>query len=110
MKKALLKSLLLILCVVVFITPTAISFSASHPFTDVPDWADVYVSEVYNNGIMNGTDSSGKVFNPNGSFTREQLVVTLYRMSGSNVTGTTASLSKTFADGADVSSWAVNAV
>ena len=110
MKRTLTKMLTFIMCSVILVTVTAVSISAVHPFTDVPVWADEYVSEVYEDGIMNGTDSSGKVFNPNGSFTREQLVVTLYRMSGSNVTGTTASLSKTFADGADVSSWAVNAV
>ncbi len=82
--------------------------SATHPFTDVPGWADEYVSTVYEKEIMKGT--GGTTFGSDLPLTREQLVVTLYRIAKSTVTGSLDTLSATFADADDISSWAVDAV
>ena len=87
---------------------TASVAAAEHPFTDVPRWANEYVAKVYEKGIMQGT--GGTTFGSNDTLTREQLVVTLYRISGSDVTGTLEGLKATFADAADISKWAYNAV
>ncbi len=86
----------------------AAAVEATHPFTDVPVWANAVVNTVYEKGIMTGTDST--TFDSNGVFTREQLATTLYRMSGSTETGTADDLSAVLADGAGVSKWAISAV
>ena len=85
-----------------------VSSAATHPFTDVPEWADEYVAKVYEQGIMKGI--GGTTFGSDVTLTREQLVVTLYRISGSTITGTLDSLSKTFADASEISDWAYDAV
>lgn len=36
----------------------AVSKGGTHPFTDVPDWADSYVGYAYENGITNGVSDS----------------------------------------------------
>ena len=108
MKKRIISLLLTLSMLVGIMAMTAVPSSAAHPFTDVPDWATEYVNEVYEKGIMNGT--GGTSFGSNATLTREQLVVTLYRISGSTVTGTLDSLKATFADAADISDWAYNAV
>lgn len=36
----------------------ALSGKSSHPFTDVPDWADSYVGYAYENGLSNGTSAT----------------------------------------------------
>ena len=108
MKKRILSMLLTLSMLVGIMAMTAVPSSAAHPFTDVPEWATEYVNEVYEKGIMNGT--GGTTFGSNQTLTREQLVVTLYRISGSTVTGTLDSLKVTFADAADISDWAWGAV
>ena len=87
---------------------TAVGVSAAHPFGDIPEWANEYVDTVYANGIMQGTSET--TFDSDGILTREQLVVTLYRLSGSTVRGWEESLSEHFADAADISAWAYDAV
>ena len=87
---------------------TVIGVSAAHPFDDIPDWANEYVENVYAKGIMQGIADT--TFGSDGILTREQLVVTLYRLSGSGVRGTDATLSEHFADAADISAWAYDAV
>ena len=108
MKKRIISILLTASMLVGIIAMTAVPSSAAHPFTDVPDWATEYVNEVYEKGIMQGT--GGTSFGSNATLTREQLVVTLYRISGSTITGTLDSLKATFADAADISDWAWSAV
>ena len=108
MKRRILSMLLVMSMLVSMLAVTAVDTSAAHPFTDVPDWATEFVNEVYEKGIMQGT--GGTTFGSNQTLTREQLVVTLYRISGSTVTGTLDSLKATFADAADISDWAYNAV
>ena len=71
-------------------------------YTDAVAWA----SSV---GIVNGT--SATTFDPNGSVTREQIAAILYRYAktkGSNVNG--ASSLNVFADGSQVSEWAVRSM
>nr|MBQ4454002.1 S-layer homology domain-containing protein [Clostridia bacterium] len=53
------------------------------PFTDVPKSAYYYNAVVwaYNKGYIKGTSS--KKFNPNGTITRQDMVVILWRMAGS---------------------------
>ena len=108
MKRRIISMLLVLSMLVGMLSLTAVNTSAAHPFTDVPDWATEYVNEVYEKGIMNGT--GGTTFGSSQTLTREQLVVTLYRISGSTITGTLDSLKATFADAADISDWAYNAV
>jgi len=99
--------LILVMCAGL-LAMTGIGVSAKHPFTDVPEWAEAYVEDVYKIGIMQGTGADK--FGSDGILTREQLVVTLYRLSGSRIKGTAESLSKSFADAADISTWAYDAV
>ena len=80
----------------------------NYPFTDVPEWAIGVVNTVYEKGIMNGTGAT--TFGPDGSFTREQIAATLYRISGADDTATADDLAAVFADAAKVSTWAVSAV
>ncbi len=80
----------------------------NYPFTDVPDWAIGVVNTVYEKGIMNGTGAT--TFGPEGSFTREQIAATLYRLSGATDEGTAEELAAIFADAGKVSSWAVKEV
>ena len=108
MKRRILSILLTLSMLVGIMAMTAVPSSAAHPFTDVPEWATEYVNEVYEKGIMQGV--GGTNFGSDATLTREQLVVTLYRISGSTVTGTLESLKATFADVADISDWAYNAV
>ena len=108
MLKRILSMVMTISLIIGLLSVTMISVSAEHPFTDVPEWANEYVESVYNNGIMQGIADTG--FGSDGILTREQLVVTLYRLSGSRVKGTDESLSGHFADAADISLWAYDAV
>ncbi|MBR5632962.1 MAG: S-layer homology domain-containing protein, partial [Clostridia bacterium] len=82
--------------------------ATAHPFADVPEWAREYVDEVYEFGIMNGT--SDDTFASDMPLTREQLVVTLYRMSGAGVVSSDYFLKSKFSDYADISVWARDAV
>lgn len=83
----------------------------SRPFTDVNqnDWYYDGVMFAYNNGILHGTADG--IFSPDESLTREQLAVMLAnyaRQSGKALNGA-AELSA-FADAAEVSDWAKDAV
>ena len=69
----------------VSITPSfAVSGTTGVPFTDVPanNFYMQYVNFVYKHGMMQG-DGSSYIFNGNGNVTRAQLVLILYRLSGS---------------------------
>ena len=107
MKFSLLK-LTYVLCLVFGLVLVMSICAAAHPFEDVSEWADVYVDEVYENGIMNGTADT--VFASDMSLTREQLDVTLYRMSGATVEYSDYFLREKFADSDTISSWARDAV
>ena len=108
------KRILSVLLVAAMLLTTAVSLitaapvEATHPFTDVPGWANAVVNSVYEKGIMTGT--SATLFDSNGVFSREQLATTLYRMSGSDAAGTADELKAVLADGDKVSKWAINAV
>lgn len=97
-----------VIMLVSVLSAVAVPTVAAHPFTDVPEWADEYVSTVYEKGIMQGT--GGSVFGSDSTLTREQLVVTLYRVSGSSYDGTMDSLKASFSDAEDISDWAYDAV
>lgn len=83
-------------------------------FTDLEPKATWYhqaVAWAEENGIMNGV-GNGK-FDPTGHVTREQLVTTLFRMSGGRSGGEaafTGIYDSAFADSADISYWAKAAV
>ena len=107
MRYSLLKYVILsvvLICMASLLTITA----TAHPFDDVPEWADEYVDEVYEFGYMNGTSET--TFDAELPLTREQLVVTLYRISGSIVVSSDYFLKAKFADYADISPWARDAV
>jgi len=108
MFKRIVSTVLILVMCAGLLAMTGIGVSAKHPFTDVPEWAESYVEDVYKIGIMQGTGADK--FGSDGILTREQLVVTLYRLSGSRIKGTAESLSKSFADAADISTWAYDAV
>lgn len=92
MFKKLLRALTLISMIISLLCMSVIGVSAAHPFDDIPKWANEYVETVYSAGIMQGIGDTA--FGSDGSFTREQLVVTLYRLSGSNARGPLTSLSE----------------
>ena len=103
-----LSALLTVSTVIGLLMMAMVGVKAGHPFDDVPEWANTYVDTVYDKGIMQGINEN--TFNSNGILTREQLVVTLYRLSGSKVKGSAESLAEIFADSADISTWAYDAV
>ena len=108
MIKRILSTVLTISLVIALLSLTMLSVSADHPFEDVPEWATEYVDSVYASGVMKGISDTS--FGSNGILTREQLVVTLYRLSESRIKGSAESLAATFADSADISTWAYDAV
>ncbi len=108
MFKRIISTVMTISMIIGLLGLTMIGVSAEHPFVDVPEWANEYVDTVYENGIMKGISDTS--FGSDDILTREQLVVTLYRLSGSRVKGTEASLSEHFADSAEISDWAYDAV
>ncbi|MBQ1986417.1 MAG: S-layer homology domain-containing protein, partial [Clostridia bacterium] len=108
MFKRIFSTLMVLSMIIGLLGMTVIGVSAAHPFDDIPEWANEYVENVYAKGIMQGIGDT--TFGSDGILTREQLVVTLYRLSGSGVKGTDASLNKHFADAADISTWAYDAV
>ena len=75
------------------------------PFTDVPKSAYYYNAVVwaYNKGYIKGTSS--KKFNPNGTITRQDMVVILWRINGSKV----VTVTNPFKD-VDESSYAYKAI
>ena len=74
MKKRLL-SLALALCLVCSLLPGTALAAGENPFTDVPasQWAHDDITYVYENDLMNGTESTT---------TRAQVVTVLYRLAG----------------------------
>ena len=108
MFKRILSTLAALSMIIALLGMTMIGVSAAHPFNDIPEWANEYVETVYAGGIMKGI--SDTAFGSDGILTREQLVVTLYRLSGSSVKAASASLKEHFADADDISSWANDAV
>lgn len=77
-------------------------------FTDVaPDaWYADAVSWAAAAGVTSGTED--RLFSPEGTVTREQLAVMLYRLAGSPDVGDAADILSGFADTAELSPWAVD--
>lgn len=78
-------------------------------FSDVPEdtWYSAAVAWAQSEGIVNGISST--CFDPTGKITREQAATILYRYAAAQNAAQIGSLSR-FADGDDVSVWAVDAV
>lgn len=53
--------------------------SFSHPFTDVPEWADPYVGYAWENGLTQGRDPSAGVFDPYTAMSAKDYVTFLLR-------------------------------
>ena len=83
MFKRILSTLAALSMIIALLGMTVIGVSAAHPFDDIPGWANEYVETVYAGGIMQGIGDT--TFGSDGILTREQLVVTLYRLSGSTM-------------------------
>lgn len=75
----------------VFVVGTA----AAIPFTDVATnhWAYDSVKYVYENGLMNGVNTSGTQFGGNQNLTRAMVVTILYRAAGSPAVGSYSNFS-----------------
>ncbi len=58
----------------------ALSGNFSHPFTDVPAWADKYIGYAYANGITVGR--SPKTYDPDGEVTEAQFLTFMLRAIG----------------------------
>jgi len=58
----------------------ALSYKGTHPFTDVPTWADGYVAYAYNKGYTNGT--SKNLYSSSVSATREHYITFILRALG----------------------------
>ena len=58
----------------------ALAGSYTHPFTDVPAWADKYIAYAYANGITQGR--SAKTYDPNGTVTEAQFLTFMLRAIG----------------------------
>lgn len=75
-----LTALLLALALAAGLTGSAFAADASR-YTDVPDWAEEYVAEVTEKGLVDGrTDTT---FGSNEPMTRAELVTALYRLADS---------------------------
>lgn len=59
---------------------TALSGGYTHPFKDVPAWADKYIGYAYANGITKGR--SNTVYDPNGAVTETQFLTFMLRAIG----------------------------
>ena len=73
-------SVLLLLCILVSMIPSALAANSSMPFTDVrsSDWFYSAVQYVYDNGMMSGTGAT--TFSPNATTTRGMIVTILHRL------------------------------
>ena len=87
-------------------------FSCGSVFADMPDthWATRYVEYMNRAGILNGRESGGaQIYDPSAGMTRQEFAAVMVRMLGVD-----ASLYEnadiSFADDADISSWAVPSV
>ncbi len=58
----------------------ALSETAQHPFTDIPDWADRYAAYAYQNGIITGV--SDNRFEPDRAVTADEYSAMLERAKG----------------------------
>ncbi len=58
----------------------ALAGSYTHPFKDVPAWADKYIGYAYANGITKGR--SNTVYDPNGTVTETQFLTFMLRAIG----------------------------
>lgn len=58
----------------------ALTENNSHPFTDVPAWADPYVGFAYQNGIVNGVSTTG--FGSKNVMSVNQYITMLLRLLG----------------------------
>lgn len=80
------------------------------PFSDVTpeDWCYEQIQQLYTLGILNGTDTH--TFSPDGTLTRAQVVVMLYRCAGSPETDGQVPFSDVTQDAwyADAVAWAVD--
>ena len=79
------------------------------PFSDVSpeDWCYEQIRQLYTLGVLNGTDTH--TFSPDGTLTRAQAVVLLYRCAGSPESGEEVTFSDVAQDAwcADAVAWAV---
>lgn len=88
-----------------------ITATGNTPFTDVvaSEWYANYVAIAYNSGIVNGT--SATEFGVGDSLTREQLCTMVYRaIKALGIELEMVNSSAAFADGAEISDWAKEAV
>jgi len=58
----------------------ALAGDYSHPFTDVPSWADGYIGYMYENGLTNGATAT--TFDPDGKCTRQMYDAFMLRVLG----------------------------
>ncbi len=103
MKKR-LTSLLIVLCLVLALVPTAMAVSAAD-FTDVKEgtWYYDYVNEVVSKGYFKGESST--IFSPDKQMTRAMFVTVLSRVDGATVND-----SKSTFDDVPVDQWYTGAV
>ena len=103
MKKR-LTSLLIVLCLVLALVPTAMAASAAD-FTDVKEgtWYYDYVNEVVSKGYFKGESST--IFSPDKQMTRAMFVTVLSRVDGATVND-----SKSTFDDVPVNQWYTGAV
>lgn len=63
----------------------ALNYAKTHPFTDVPEWADGYISYAYENGLVNGV--SPTLFNADAEVTHEMFLTFMLRSLGYSDSG-----------------------
>jgi len=87
-----MKTLISFVCIICIVVTGALSGEASAtqgmPFTDVRigDWFFGYVQSVHANGVMQGT--SPTTFAPNATFSRAQIIATLFRIHNDRTANT----------------------
>ncbi len=83
----------------------------ANPFVDMKDhWAKDYVSELYFQGVLQGSDNGQgqMVYRPDASMTRQEFVVALIRYLGVDVSGY-QDAELPFDDGDQIADWAMDA-
>lgn len=95
-------ALAVLLLLIAPITPALATLSM--PFADVRanNWFYTYVQFMHSNGIMQGT--SGNTFSPNATFSRGQIIATLFRIHHGRTENTSDNRTNNFND-VSMSAW-----
>ena len=85
----------------------AVTVSSAQPFADTKGhWAESYITDLYFNGTLQGSEKNGKLYyRPDDTMTRQEFIVAMMRYLGTDLSAYT-SVALPFTDSAKIAAWA----